>query len=111
MISNERPSPYGRPGGSPRDYYPSRIFQTRTPVIETTHQEVEIQVERKFIRIALKENPRGRFLRITENGDGKHRNSIIIPATGLDNFKKMIDELAKAAASLPTPDADAVGNR
>ncbi len=58
-----------------------------------------MQAERKFISFALKENPRGRFLRITEEG-GK-RSSVIIPATGLAEFKKVLDEMVAAAESLP----------
>ena len=34
---------------------------------------------------ALKENPRGRFLRITEDVSGR-RDTIIIPAPGLEDF-------------------------
>lgn len=48
----------------------------------------------------LKENPRGRFLRITENVGGR-RDNIIIPATGLEDFKKLLDEMVKAAAEIP----------
>ncbi len=50
----------------------------------------------------LKENVRGRLLRITEDTGGK-RNSIIIPATGLAEFKKLLDEMIQAAEAHPTP--------
>lgn len=49
---------------------------------------------------ALKENPRGRFLRITEDVNGR-RDNIIIPATGLDEFKRIIDEMVKTANERP----------
>jgi PurA ssDNA and RNA-binding protein len=52
----------------------------------------EIQIERKTFVFALKENPRGRFLRITENAGGR-RESIIIPAPGLEDFKRLLDEM------------------
>jgi len=45
--------------------------------------------------LILKENPRGRFLRISEEVNGK-RNAIIIPSTGLADFKKLLDEMVKA---------------
>jgi len=45
--------------------------------------------------LTLKENPRGRFLRISEEVKGK-RNAIIIPSTGLADFKKLLDEMVKA---------------
>lgn len=54
-----------------------------------------IQVERKQFFLDLKENPRGRFLRITEDVKGR-RDTIIIPATGLhllrDALEKAISE-------------------
>ena len=49
---------------------------------------------------ALKENPRGRFLRITEDVSGR-RDTIIIPAPGLEDFKKIIDEMVKTSAEAP----------
>jgi hypothetical protein len=52
----------------------------------------------------LKENERGRFLRITEDG-GKMRNSIMIPAPGLADFKKLLDEMVSDAAKTPPPSA------
>lgn len=67
---------------------------TRIRVEERTIKSVEFRVERKFIGIALKENPRGRFLRITETTETK-RNSIVLPAVGLSEFKQAIDEIAK----------------
>ena len=62
MISNERPSPYGhhRPFGTPKP-----------PVNEDTLKSDKIQIERKTFVFTLKENPRGRFLRITEDVAGR----------------------------------------
>ncbi|HPY30835.1 MAG TPA: RNA-binding protein [Verrucomicrobiota bacterium] len=59
-----------------------------------------IQVERKTFVFMLKENPRGRFLRITEDVGGR-RDTIIIPAPGLEEFAKVVESLAKTAAELP----------
>jgi hypothetical protein len=46
------------------------------------------------------------------------RNTVIIPITGLDDFKRVINEMAKAAAEMPTPKpvlaeepGDSIGNR
>jgi hypothetical protein len=114
MISNERPSPYGRP-----PYQANRYPQPPRPFVqEDTIKTAEFQVERKFITVTLKENPRGRFLRITEEA-GSKRSSVIIPITGLDDFKRVINEMAQAAAenSAPKPAAedehpdDSIGNR
>lgn len=50
-----------------------------------------IQVERKQFFLDLKENPRGRFLRITEDVKGR-RDTIIIPATGLHLLRDAIEK-------------------
>lgn len=55
-----------------------------------------IQIERKQFFFDLKENPRGRFLRITEDVGGR-RDTIIIPSTGLDQFREVIDRALRAA--------------
>jgi hypothetical protein len=97
MISNERPSPYGR-----RPYQaPTHGFaQPKPPVQEDTLKTETIQIERKTFVLTLKENPRGRFLRITEDVGGR-RDTVIIPSTGLDDFKKLVDEMVKASNEIP----------
>jgi len=95
MISNEHPSPYGdRPHGD-RPY-----SAPKPPVNEDTLKSAKIQIERKTFVLALKENLRGRFLRITEDVGGR-RDTIIIPAPGLEEFSKLVDEMVKAAAETP----------
>ena len=96
MISNERPSPFGNPRhyGSPK-----------RPVNEDTIKSDKIQIERKTFLFALKENPRGRFLRITEDVGGR-RDTIIIPAPGLEDFKRLLDDMVKAAAETPPPKSE-----
>src|SRR5947208_15535510 len=90
MISNERSSSYGnRPYGSPKP-----------PVNEETLKSDKVQIERKTFVFTLKENPRGRFLRITEDVNGR-RDTIIIPATGLEDFKRIFDEMTRASAETP----------
>ena len=90
MISNDRSSPYGgRPCGSPKP-----------PVNEETLKSDKVQIERKTFVFALKENPRGRFLRITEDVGGR-RDTIIIPAPGLEDFKKLLDDMVRASADTP----------
>lgn len=91
MISNDRPSPFGnnRHYGSPKP-----------PVNEDTLRSDKVQIERKTFVFALKENPRGRFLRITEDVGGR-RDTIIIPAPGLEDFRRLLEEMVKASAELP----------
>jgi hypothetical protein len=107
MISNERPSPYGRRpyqgqgGGYPSGGYQGGGYgQPKPPVQEDTLKSEKIQIERKSFVFTLKENPRGRFLRITEDVGGR-RDTIIIPSTGLEDFKKLLDEMVKASAEMP----------
>jgi hypothetical protein len=69
-------------------------------VNEDTLRTEKIQIERKTFVLTLKENPRGRFLRITEDVGGR-RDAIIIPAPGLADFLKVLDEMVRAADELP----------
>src|SRR4030095_15061050 len=52
----------------------------------------ELKIERKHFYVELRENERGRFLRITEEAHGR-RNSIIVPSTGVDDFTATIAEV------------------
>ena len=62
MISNERPSPYGRRPYQSQGYgAPKYHSQPRPPVNEDTLKSGEVQIERKNFVFTLKENPRGRF--------------------------------------------------
>ena len=63
---------------------------------EETLKTDKIQIERKTFVFALKENQRGRFLRITEDVSGR-RDTIIIPAPGLAEFKKILDDMVRAS--------------
>jgi len=102
MISNERPSPFGRRPypGSNQGYGQPQYSQPKPPVQEDTLKSETIQIERKTFVLTLKENPRGRFLRITEDVGGR-RDTIIIPSTGLEDFKKLVNEMVKASAEIP----------
>jgi PurA ssDNA and RNA-binding protein len=92
MISNERPSPYG--------HHQHPYSAPRLPVNEDMLKSDKVQIERNTFVFTLKENPRGRFLRITEDVGGR-RDTIIIPAPGLEDFRKLLDDMIKASASTP----------
>ncbi len=93
MISNERPSPFG-----------GRAYgQPKPAVNEDTLRTERIQIERKTFIFTLKENPRGRFLRITEDVGGR-RDNIIIPAPGLEDFLKQIQDMVKVSGEIPPKD-------
>ena len=91
MFSNNRPSSgysnFGNSGPRPSSN-------------EDTLKTEKIQIERKVFVFSLKEKPRGRFLRITEDVSGR-RDTIIIPAPGLAEFKKIVDEMVKVSSEAP----------
>jgi hypothetical protein len=74
--------------------------QHKPAVVEDTLKSDKVQIERKTFVFTLKENPRGRFLRITEDVNGR-RDTIIIPATGLEEFKKVFDDMLRSSAETP----------
>jgi hypothetical protein len=104
MISNERPSPYGNRSPyshSPHSHSHSHSYsQPKPQVVEDTIKTDKVQIERKTFVFTLKENPRGRFLRITEDVNGR-RDTIIIPATGLEEFKKLLEDMVQTSAETP----------
>jgi hypothetical protein len=92
MFSNQRPNDRRRPPG----------FQ-QTPegaVRETTLLRKEIQIERKEFSLALKQNARGRFIRVVES-NGNHFASIIIPTNGLTDFQKLLGDMIRADKQVP----------
>ena len=52
----------------------------------------QVQIERKYFHVELRENDRGKFLRITEEAHGR-RNTIIVPSTGVGEFNAAINEV------------------
>ena len=108
MNSSEHPAPYGRWSQPPRRPTPRPFNQSsewspgphKPQVIENALKSGQVQIERKNFIFSLKENPRGRLLRITEDINGRF-NSIIIPATGLHEFMKLLDEMIKASEEVP----------
>ena len=63
----------------------------------------QIQIERKFFTFELRENPRGRFLRVTEDVGGR-RDTVIIPATGLEAVRDILDRIIEADRRQPSSD-------
>jgi hypothetical protein len=101
MYASERPSSaYG--ANRSRSY--RQNHSQREPVPEETIRVEKLQVERKSFVLTLKENSRGRFLRITEDVNGR-RDNIIIPTTGLAEFSDLVAAMADTAAATPEPGA------
>lgn len=57
----------------------------------------QVQVERKLFSFSLRQNPRGRFLKITEDVGGR-RDAIIIPSTGLESIRTIVENMIKVDA-------------
>ena len=68
---------------------------------DALHSE-KVQVERKQFFFDLKQNARGRFLRITEDVNGR-RNAIVIPTVGLEDFRRIIGEMVEQDKRLGNP--------
>jgi hypothetical protein len=116
MISNERswphlrrPDPKNQGSGHPQYPHSHPSWQLHPPVYDDTLKSLEISIERKLFVFALKENARGRFLRITEAG-GSKRSCIIIPVPGLAEFSRLVNEMLKASEALPAKEVNSVGN-
>jgi hypothetical protein len=75
-------------------------FLPKPPVHEDTLKQGLLDIERKTFVFTLKENIRGRFLRISEEVGGR-RDTIIIPASGLEALQKLLADMVKAAIELP----------
>ena len=67
--------------------------------VDTLLQNLNVKVERKNFTFDLRENPRGRFLRIIEEVNGR-RDAIIIPLTGIEDFRDVLNEIIKFSKTL-----------
>lgn len=63
--------------------------------METQLFSERVQIERKQFFFDFKENDNGRFLKVTEEVGG-HRDSIIIPASGLGLFRETMERVMVA---------------
>jgi hypothetical protein len=59
---------------------------------ETTIYTKKIITRNKAFFLDLKENPNGKFLKITES-NGEKRSFIFIPEEGLKEFKESLEEI------------------
>lgn len=99
MNSNNHPSAYGYQPPHRKGDYPQ---PARLP--EVLLKELYVQVEHKLFALELKQNERGRFLRVTEEVGG-WVNTIIIPDAGLQEMHQALGEMLAASGSLPPPPA------
>ena len=58
----------------------------------------ELQIERKFFTAQIRENERGKFLRLTEEAQGR-RNTVIVPSSGFSEFAHLIADILSTEAA------------
>jgi hypothetical protein len=68
-------------------------------IVEQILFSEQIQVERKTFSFELRENPRGQFLRITEDVGGR-RDTVIVPAPGLARICEVIGRAMAVAGPM-----------
>lgn len=62
-----------------------------------------IRVESKVFYIDLKENARGRYLKLSEKGANRPRSTLILPVAGLSWFIKLFDYYLQQSVENKTP--------
>ncbi len=70
--------------------------------MDTQLQSHSLRVERKHFTFDLRENPRGKFLRIVEEVNGRY-DAIIIPITGIEQFRDALNEVIKQHKASSSP--------
>ncbi len=65
-------------------------------------KSLRVEMERKHFFLDLKENDRGVFLKVTEDVQGR-RDTIMIPASGLEEFYRALGEIVDCAKQTEAP--------
>lgn len=92
---------YDRPAPDDRHYY-RPPYQSQYAPERPAYQPFETLAEGKLVLeyktflFSLRENQRGRVLRISEVANGRF-NTIMIPAAGLDDVLQILNEMVKAS--------------
>lgn len=77
-----------------QSYSPSYNQYSHNDALETR----ELQIERKFFKAQIRENERGKFLRLTEESQGR-RNTVIVPSSGFADFANLVNEILSTEAA------------
>jgi hypothetical protein len=76
-------------------------FSPGAPALEHTINSEQMQVGEKTFRFKFQENARGRYLRLIEESPGNFPCTLIIPSTGLEEFKKHTDDMIQTSNENP----------
>ncbi|HEY3761785.1 MAG TPA: hypothetical protein VGN23_08555 [Verrucomicrobiae bacterium] len=84
----------------------SPVVELPPPVLlkETIIKSMIVQIENKSFKLTLKDNPRGRWLRLTEKA-GQRFTCLYVPATGLEMFKQMLQKIIVISDQIASPAA------
>jgi len=66
--------------------------------VDSPQKRSTLRVERKCFTFDLCENQRGQFLRIDEEVGGR-QDAIVVPVSGLEQFRDTLDEVIKRSKS------------
>jgi hypothetical protein len=89
------------------DWGGAKLKQPQELAVDTEIFREQVQVERKTITFDLRENPRGRFLKITEDVGGR-RDAVIIPAPGLADIHGVLSRVIDADTEAGPPQVEDV---
>ena len=78
-------------------------YQPQRPPPSPPIAAEKLVVDRKTFFLDLKENQRGRFLKITEDVGGR-RDTIMLPAEAFKDFLEALQRLAEFESKLPGGD-------
>jgi hypothetical protein len=101
---------FGALGGNGPSCTPATVHEEEEGDVDKEIFSEQTQIERKIFSFELRENPRGRFLKITEDVGGR-RDTIIIPDTGLEQMRAIIERAMGASqkAGAAAPAQESVG--
>jgi hypothetical protein len=86
----------------PFPFNPVRELQTFVSVKEKIIKSTIVQIENKSFKLTLKDNTRGRWLRLTEKA-GQRFTCLYIPAVGFEQFKKMLQMTMEVSNQIICP--------
>ena len=72
---------------------------------ETSVPIQSLRIERKLFTLEIRENPRGQFLRITEEVGGR-RDAVVIPLSGLEQFREALDKIIESGREQFPPEEE-----
>ncbi|MEO6789063.1 MAG: PUR family DNA/RNA-binding protein [Chthoniobacteraceae bacterium] len=72
----------------------------QTPIPNQPLASEKLSIDRKVFFLDLKENDRGRYVKITEDVGGR-RDTIMVPMAAVKEFHELLGRLLEFGAALP----------